>query len=500
MLFFIGLLLIACVSPLFTTAKLFQMKEWRLDRLREHMRSEGWFFQLFGKVRPLVLLAGMCAWLLMPGYQVMVLRTVIAVLALLTLYQVGSGKQKKPVWTSKALAVMGLGTLGMLPPIFFVPTLFWPLLILAAPFLVFFAWALLLPLDMMLKQRVFAAARAARDAHPDLVVIGITGSAGKSTTKSLLGHILAELGAVATPERVNTEMGVAGWMTKTLSEEHAPKILVVEMGAYRKGEIALLCSIARPSLGVVTMVGTQHVALFGSPKAIIEAKGELVAALPPTGHAFLNGDNDGCREMARRAQCPVTFVGSGRVAQLKAIDVQDEDSLSFTLDGQAFKVALHGKHHVGNVLLAIAVARHLGMADSRIAEVLKTFHPLQHSFSVLQEHGVTVVDDTHNASPMSLKAALDWSANRTERPRVLLSSGLLELGKLERSTMRELGAHARGKVERVIFTAERGKQSFEEGFGSPVELLSSSSAHVTEGSLLLCIGRMPLSLIHMLLP
>jgi UDP-N-acetylmuramoyl-tripeptide--D-alanyl-D-alanine ligase len=295
-------------------------------------------------------------------------------------------------------------------------------------------------------------------------------------------------------------MGVAQWLTSLLLKGKPAGPLVIEMGAYRKGEIALLCSITKPTLGIVTSVGNQHVALFGSPQAIVEAKGELVMSLPPSGHAFLNADNDGCRAIARRSPCPVTLVGLGRNAQLKATDVRDADGLSLTVDGHTMKTTLRGEHQATNVLLAIAVARHLGIPEKRIAELLQDVRPPKHSFTVFQEGDVTMLDDTHNCSPMSMRAALAWAAARPERPRVLLTSGILELGRFAPATMKEIGAVAKGSVERVIFTANRGREDFEEGFGSPVEELSRSSAKIPKASLLLCVGRMPLSLPKRLLP
>lgn len=501
-----GLTIIACASPLLTVAKLFQMKEWRLDRLREHLRHEGWFTQLFGFVRPVtvaVLLAAIffltLPQLLLPG---------LALLAGLTLVQFVLRRQPRPVWTQKAITLtataLAIATVAVLSLAFTRP-LTLPITVILQPLVLLAAWALWKPVDSILKYRIMARAARLRRAHPSLTVIGITGSVGKTTTKELLRHILEPLGAIATPEYVNSEMGVAGWLIQTLtacrSSLTARPILIVEMGAYRKGEIKRLCQIAQPQIGVLTAIGTQHLGLFGSEQAIIDAKSELLESLPSSGHAFVNAESSKARIAADRSAAPVTFVGRHPNAVLRPENVAEErDGLHFSLGATTFSTPLQGLHNLSNVLLAMAVARHLKVPDNIIRERLASFHSPSHTFSVRTERGITLLDDTHNSSPQSLRAGLEWSAARSERPRVLLTNGLLELGREEGKILRELGAFAAGKVERVIFTTKRGSEAFAEGFGKSIEYLEDHSAKVPAGGLLLCLGRMPMASIQKILP
>jgi UDP-N-acetylmuramoyl-tripeptide--D-alanyl-D-alanine ligase len=272
-------------------------------------------------------------------------------------------------------------------------------------------------------------------------------------------------------------MGVAQWLLREFSYLSSFSILIVEMGAYAKGEIALMCSFVQPTIAVMTPLGSDHLALFGSEEAIVEANEELIEALPKDGKAFL----------------------ATSVEQPSDIH-EDNSGLQFSILNSQFSISLHGLHNANNAALAIAVAKELGISEKRIQELLKTFHPLLHTFNVREERGITLVDDTYNSSRLSMRAALDWVGVRTERPRVMLTSGLMEVGLAEDRFMEELGTHARGKLERVVFTTDRGMQAFADAFDGPVELLNAKTNKVAASSLLLAIGRMPLSSIQRLLP
>ncbi len=517
----IGLVLVGALSPLLTFTALFQQKEWRLDRLREHLRRDGWFVQLFGRIRPSILPL-FPLWVLYfeffiphgdndwPGgfaFNVFMLGILgfFLLLAGLSAIQFALRKQRVPVWTSKAILITTLSAIisttaiifsftdaGILSRFTFLQPFCVFFALLLQPLYVLIAWLLLKPLDAILKKRVMALATHLRSQMTDATVIGIAGSVGKTTVKELIAHLLQDLHTSVTPQHVNSEMGVAQWLLRQPSasyeddelrersklEARSSKLLIIEMGAYRKGEIALLCRIAQPTIGVMTALGSDHLALFGSEQNIIDANGELIESLPKSGHAFFYGDNEGCTELAERSPCPVT------IAKADA----------------GYKHPLQGRHNDYNVSLAVAVAKHIGIKDGRIAELLETFKPQAHTFSVKTANGVTILDDTYNISPLSLGAALDWAAKQTERPRVLLTSGLQETGADENRYLTELGTKASKNVERVIFTDKHGAEIFAKAFGKPVEILSKDTARVEAGSLLLAVGRMPLSTVQRLLP
>lgn len=508
-LLLIGLTLLGSLSPLCTFAALWQVKEWRWDRLREHLTREGIGNQLFGHIRPAVLaLYGLSALLFAQSLWLAVPAT-LTVFVLLTGLQFGMHKQPMPLWTQKsqslavgALVITGIAAIACT---FGKAWIFLPFLPVFQPFALMLAWLVLRPLDYSLKSRILHEAKTIRERFPRLTVIGITGSVGKTTTKELLGHVLQPLDPLITPAHVNTELGVAQWMIRELpsyAAEHPDGgVLVVEMGAYSKGEIALMSTYVQQTIGIVTAVGTQHLALFGSQEALLQAKSELITALPANGRAFLNGDNALCLSIKDRSPCAVTIVGTTDTADVRATEVkQTQTGLSFRVNTMQYTVPLHGTHNVTNILLAIAVAKNMGMTQEVIAERLQSVTPPARTFFVREEQGVRILDDTYNGSASSFTAAFAWAASQAGSPKVLLTSGLIELGKAQRRTEKELGALATPIFDRVIFTQEKSIGAFGRGYGKTLETLGRSTAPVPAGSLLVCAGRMPPSSIQRLLP
>ncbi|MDB4978639.1 MAG: UDP-N-acetylmuramoyl-tripeptide--D-alanyl-D-alanine ligase [Candidatus Peribacteria bacterium] len=520
--------LIACLSPLLTLAYLWQLKEWRWDRLTEHLKREGWFKQLFGVIRPGIFMAeltGIFLIVIFHGYidsmpmagaddnihfpaslgVLMIFLLCCSFLVIgLSIIQILSKKQRYPTWTTKAKAIVGAGlvlnffmTLGS--GIFLLP-----FLVLLQPFVITFSWLLFYPVDQFLKKRILNKAKILR-AHYNLKAIGITGSVGKTTTKELIAHILSGQNPLVTPAHVNTEMGVAQWLMKVLPRTQDSKLktqlLITEMGAYRKGEIKNLCDIVQPSIGVITYIGTQHLALFGSQAKLIEAKGELLQALPEDGHAFINADCEPCATMDRFAGCPVTKVGTTAKADLQAHSVQETpDGIRFAVGDEQFEVPIHGTHNVNNVLLAMGVGKECGMSNDEIKKKLATFQAPAKTFQVREENGIRLLDDTHNASEASFTAAIDWAKHQPEQTKILLTSGIIELGADEMNIHEELGRMAKDVFSEAIFTHPILARHFEKGFGKPVSVASKKTGCLPPGSLLVCIGRMSHQTMTRILP
>jgi UDP-N-acetylmuramoyl-tripeptide--D-alanyl-D-alanine ligase len=503
-------LILACLSPLLTLLKLWQLKEWRTDRLFEHMAREGWWKQLYGSIRPIIFAAWAIlaiALLIMKDASTVLLEQLSLVLLLtfsiLTCTQIITKKQPMPVWTSKALMMFGVSfALLFVTALIVQPQniLLLAILPMLCPLWVTVAWLILTPVDSLLKNRIIQKAIAVRTSVQNLIVIGITGSVGKTTTKELLKHLLEPLGAVATPLHMNTEIGVARWITKILGNEHAPKILIVEMGAYRAGEIKLLCDITQPTMGIVTYVGTQHLALFGSREAICDAKGELLEALPANGHAFLNADNDMCGKLKKKCVCTVLTVGTDAYADLPAYDIEETaKGIRFKALNTIFDVPLAGTHTVTSVLLAIAAAKNLGMSAEDIAKRLKTFEAMKSTFEVKEMKGVTVLDDTYNVSPQSFAAAIEWAKAQPHAHKFLLTEGIIELGTEEAGIHRELAAKAEPVFERAVVAHAHLLPYFASSFGNRA-MLAGNAAKLQSGDLLVCVGRVNKRLIDALLP
>lgn len=273
-------------------------------------------------------------------------------------------------------------------------------------------------------------------ALPDARVVAITGSSGKTTTKDLIAGLLEDLGPTVAPAgSFNTEVGLP---LTILQATAATRYLVLEMGARGVGHVATLCRIARPDVSVVLNVGSAHVGEFGSREVTALAKSEIVEALSPDGLAVLNADDPLVAPMAARAACPVVTFGAGPAAQVRAVDLVLDDLARprFTLHtpggDAAVQMTMVGEHMASNACAAAAVAAHLGLPPARIAELLSTASPRsQWRMEVTTTpSGVTVVNDSYNANPESMRAALRSLAAMARGGRTFAVLG----------EMRELGA------------------------------------------------------------
>ncbi|WP_216897234.1 UDP-N-acetylmuramoyl-tripeptide--D-alanyl-D-alanine ligase [Nocardia alni] len=245
-----------------------------------------------------------------------------------------------------------------------------------------------------------------------LTVVGVTGSSGKTSTKDLLAAVLAPLGpVVAPPESFNNELGHP-WTA--LRADAGTRFLVLEFSARGPGHIKALTEIAPPSISVVLNVGTAHLGEFGSREAIAQAKGELVEALSSTGVAVLNADDPRVAAMAARTSGRVVTVGQSENADARAVDVQLDETARprFTLHANGSQIpvqlAVHGEHQVGNALSAAAVALECGADLATVAAALSGASAAsKHRMDVrTRADGVTVVNDSYNANPDSVRAAL----------------------------------------------------------------------------------------------
>ena len=267
--------------------------------------------------------------------------------------------------------------------------------------------------------------------HSPTTVIGITGSAGKTTTKDLLAALLATQGPTVAP--VGSYNGEVGVPLTVFRAELDTRFLVVEMGADHVGNIAYLCDIVRPDIGVVLMVGTAHAGSFGGVANIARTKGELVEALGPDGVAVLNLDDERVAGMAARTAAPITWftadergvaraaedVSAGRASGLVAardVRADDQERPVFDLQVGTDEAALRhpvasgltGLHHVHNVLAAAAAAHAAGMDPAEIARGLDGLGPASRFRMERTDRadGVTVINDAYNANPESMRAAL----------------------------------------------------------------------------------------------
>lgn len=312
-----------------------------------------------------------------------------------------------------------------------------------------------------------ALARGVLQAHPEITVIGITGSSGKTSTKDLLASVLSAAGPTVAPVgSLNSEVGVPLTVCRIANDT---RFLIVEMGARGMGHIEYLADIAEPTIGIVLNVGTAHVGEFGSREAIGRAKAELVAALPDGGLAVLNADDPVVRAMVGQTAARALLVGASHEAGLRAtdIDLDGAGRPSFTVSGDGVEaemrvtLPLHGEHHVGNALAVIAVALECGMAMGDVAEALADARPASRWRMEVTERadGVTIINDAYNANPDSMRAALKALVvmGRGRRTWAVLGS-MLELGDESTTEHDAIGRLAvRLNVSRLVVVGETAR-------------------------------------------
>jgi UDP-N-acetylmuramoyl-tripeptide--D-alanyl-D-alanine ligase len=319
-------------------------------------------------------------------------------------------------------------------------------------------------------EAIAALAAAVVRRLPELTVIGVTGSSGKTSTKDLIGQVLSGLGSTIAPAgSLNNELGHP---YTVLQAGPWTRYLVLETSARGIGHIRNLTEIAPPHIGVVLNVGSAHLGEFGSREAIAEAKGELVEALPSDGLAVLNADDPYVAAMAARTRARICTVGESAGADVRASDVELDElgraRFVLTANGGAAEVALRlvGAHHVGNALAAAAVALECGMALPDLAHALSAATPVSRWRMEVTERadGVTVINDAYNANPESMRAALKALASVARARRAAGGRSFAVLGE-----MAELGADApaehdaigrlavRLDVSRVIAVGERAR-------------------------------------------
>jgi UDP-N-acetylmuramoyl-tripeptide--D-alanyl-D-alanine ligase len=295
-----------------------------------------------------------------------------------------------------------------------------------------------------------------------LRVIGITGSVGKSTTKELVAEMLSQrFRTLRNPGNLNNEIGLPLTLLR-LGAGH--ECAVLEMGFYAPGEISFLCSLAQPQVGVVTNVGTVHAERAGSQEVIAQGKAELVQALPPApdGVAILNYDDPWVRPMADKTRAQVFYYGLDPKADLWADNIEGlglegiHFRLHFHNEALYLRIPMIGRHSVHTALRAAAVGLVEGLTWQEIADGLQHGHTQLRLVAVHTDNGALILDDTYNASPESVLAALNLLSEMDGR-KIAVLGDMLELGQYEQDGHEMVGVRAAGVCQVLIAVGDRGK-------------------------------------------
>jgi len=269
-------------------------------------------------------------------------------------------------------------------------------------------------------------------------VIGVTGSAGKTTTKDVIAEMLAtEMRTAKTVGNLNNHVGVP---LSLLRLDEDAKVAVIEMGMNHAGEIRDLAAIAKPDIGVVTNAGTAHMEAFESIEEIAAAKRELIDALPAAGTAVLNADDPRVAAMARGK---TLLYGLSANALVRGEDLEESaEGVRFRVGVTQFATALHGRHSVSNILAGLAAAQIYGIAPEKLVDTVQSFKPGKMRGERFQHRGILVYDDCYNSNPDAVRAMLDVLRETPARRRIAVLGEMLELGRWAESLHRDVGSYA----------------------------------------------------------
>ncbi|MDE5875796.1 MAG: UDP-N-acetylmuramoyl-tripeptide--D-alanyl-D-alanine ligase, partial [Muribaculaceae bacterium] len=321
--------------------------------------------------------------------------------------------------------------------------------------LAIFSWAvvmlsvvILMPVEELINRKYWNEAASILKSMPDLKIVGITGSYGKTSTKHYLERILSEeFDVLMTPGSYNTPMGVI----RTVREMMKPyyKIFICEMGAKQKGDIKEICDLVHPHYGIITAVGPMHLETFKSIENVQSTKFELVDALPSDGLAVVNDDFEYCanREVTnvKTVRYSVSDRGDSRADYVAENIRYSSEGTQFTVKGPdgyelELKTSLVGDCNISNLLAAVIMAKKFGMSDGKIKRGVAGIAQVEHRLSIKRTPGgVTIIDDAFNSNPTGSAMALDVLNSFREGRRIVVTPGMIELGAEQFALNEKLG-------------------------------------------------------------
>ena len=363
--------------------------------------------------------------------------------------------------------------------------------IVGAPELLFAANALTKPIQDFDNRRFVKRAKH-RLAEVNPLVIGITGSFGKTTTKACVNAV-AELrgGSYATPASFNSYLGVVRAINEGLTSRH--RTFIAEMGAYRPGDIAELCELVNPSIGVLTAIGPAHLERFGSIDAIESAKGELAESLPADGTYVTTADDARCVRTAERTDARVILFSTAGVAGRRDHrgghvhggghhPLHDPPPHRAGAEEVTVRSHLLGRHNVANLLAAAAVGEAMGLPLDAIGRALARVTPPAHRLAPIlnRQAGIVVIDDAYNSNPVGAAAALEVLASHQAERRLLVTPGMVELGDREEAENERFGTQAAGVCDLVVLVGEERSRPIRDGLDAAA--FPASRIHVVANS------------------
>lgn len=339
-------------------------------------------------------------------------------------------------------------------------------LFIAQPFLILLVNLINRPIEQGIDRHYINDAARILKEMPDLKIIGVTGSYGKTSVKYFLSTLLScRYNVLHTPGNYNTTLGVV----RTIREQMKPfhEIFICEMGAREVGDIKEICDLVHPDYGIITSIGPQHLQSFHTIENIIGTKFELADAVPADGKVFLNYDN----EYIRAHKINKNVVSYGTIAEdinFRAYDIEvSPRGSSFKMkdengDEYEFHTRLVGNHNVQNIAGAIAVAHTLGIPMEKLKYPVKQLESVEHRLQLKKQGNRIILDDAYNSNKSGFEAALDTLAMFKEL-RILMTPGMVELGEKQYDENKEVGIYAADKCDYAVLIGKEQTKPIQDG-------------------------------------
>lgn len=420
-------------------------------------------------------------------------------------------QKKELVWTAKAkiiftstLLLWGLGLLVLTIYLFLTFAWYWAFVAIAiiTPIwqilLVFFLLIPTILLKPLEKIYIYFYLQKAKNKlsflkkqNQELKIIGITGSYGKTSVKECLSSILKEkYNILATPENINTPIGIARLILNNLTKHH--EIFIVEMGAYFRGDIKKMCDLIHPEIGVLTGINESHLEKFKTIENTIKTKFELIESLPKDGLALINGDNKYCakqilntKKIIKTIKCKIKLYSLGdkmldtqrgvkhlsnvEIVKVKLANYQQlENSSKFVIIKKnirmGFEVKLLGRHNILNILPGILVGEKLGLTNEQIKRGVENIKPIPHRLQpIISKNNILVIDDAYNGNPDGVMAAIDVLANFSNRRKIFVTPGLVEIGESGGEAHKKIGARLAEVADLILLIQNSNTKFFLQG-------------------------------------
>lgn len=358
------------------------------------------------------------------------------------------------VFSYRFLPLLKYGVVVFLPP----------MLILIVPF----AHFLMLPIESLFRLKFIRKAKAKLSKRDDLIKIGITGSYGKTSTKHILNVLLSKKYEVCmTPHSFNTPMGLTKVVLKYLKKQH--QVLITEMGARNVGDIKFLANFIKPKYGIITSVGSQHLATFGTEENIAKTKYELAEAIDENGFVVFNGQSQGALNLYNKCDKNKLLSGiNNQDAYCNITNIKTDSkgsSFDLIIDNQKIScnTKLLGIHNLENIASATVIAYKLGVDLNLIKEAIYSLKPMAHRTEIIENNGITILDNSYNTSVESSKASLEVLKLFENSKKIIVTPGIIEMGTKEFDVNVELGKNIAKVCDYVVIVNKVNHDALKQG-------------------------------------